>query len=498
MKKYADIHCHPTLFPFSRKRGGGNASESNIWYQNKTKISKRSTILPRFSQTDFTSLFKGKVKIVFAALYPIEQNWFLPSNSKKLISRLGQYVTHFSKHRISQIQSSHYNYFDELMYEYYFLLSQIKKEKEIKTNNGEKKKLRAVIPKTAEELKIFLKDENNLIIIPTIEGAASLIDGNYSDIDNFDINSLLADIKTVKKLEFTPFYITFAHHFYNGLCGHSKSLNANQKRQNFIFNIVNQDYKIDEGFNGKGLEAVKCLLSIEEYSNCGKRILIDAKHMSIKSRKTLYEIIEKHNKNHPEDIIPIIHSHTAYSGFPTMDSLEKVNKLAPKLYSDSYLFNPSSINITDEEVKIIFESQGLIGITLEEKIISGRGIIENSKKYLYDKENDLLRLFWAKQILRNIVSMVYSLINNSEIKDKERIWNIFAIGSDFDGFIDPVDAFITSEEFPELEKSLIKALKNRKDLKKISFGMNAEQIVEKIMYKNAYNFLLKNLNKESV
>jgi len=82
MNKYSDIHCHPTLFPFSRKRGGGNVIESNLWYQDKTKIKRRNTILPRFSQTDFTSLYKGNVKIAFVALYPIEQNWFVQSNSK--------------------------------------------------------------------------------------------------------------------------------------------------------------------------------------------------------------------------------------------------------------------------------------------------------------------------------------------------------------------------------------------------------------------------------
>lgn len=410
---------------------------------------------------------------------------------------MGQYITHFSTRRISQIQSLNYNYFDELLYEYYFLLSQIQKEKEIKLENGEKKKIRAVIPKTVDELDFFLKDENNLIIIPTIEGASSLIDGNSYDIDNFDIDSILENVRTLKNLDFTPFFITLSHHFYNGFCGHAKSLNSNLKKHNIVYRLINQKHRIDEGFNEKGIELVKCLLSIDEYSDCGKRILIDAKHLSIESRKTLYKIIKNHNKNNPNDIIPIIHSHTGYSGISSLDTLYKLNNLVKNLYYESYFFNPMSINITDEEIKIVFKSHGLIGLSLEEKIISGRGIIENSKKYLYNEDNEVLKLFWAKQILRNIVGMAYSLITDSEIKDKENIWNIFAIGSDFDGFIDPVDGFVTSEEFPKLEKFLIRALKSRNDFKKINFGISAEQIIEKIMYRNTYNFLLENLNKQT-
>jgi len=376
-------------------------------------------------------------------------------------------------------------------------LSQIQKEKEIKLENGEKKKIRAVIPKTVDELDFFLKDENNLIIIPTIEGASSLIDGNSYDIDNFDIDSILENVRTLKNLDFTPFFITLSHHFYNGFCGHAKSLNSNLKKHNIVYRLINQKHRIDEGFNEKGIELVKCLLSIDEYSDCGKRILIDAKHLSIESRKTLYKIIKNHNKNNPNDIIPIIHSHTGYSGISSLDTLYKLNNLVKNLYYESYFFNPMSINITDEEIKIVFKSHGLIGLSLEEKIISGRGIIENSKKYLYNEDNEVLKLFWAKQILRNIVGMAYSLITDSEIKDKENIWNIFAIGSDFDGFIDPVDGFVTSEEFPKLEKFLIRALKSRNDFKKINFGISAEQIIEKIMYRNTYNFLLENLNKQT-
>ena len=34
------------------------------------------------------------------------------------------------------------------------------------------------------------------------------------------------NIKTIKQWEHPPFFITFAHHFWNQLCGHSTTLSA--------------------------------------------------------------------------------------------------------------------------------------------------------------------------------------------------------------------------------------------------------------------------------
>jgi len=490
MKKFADIHCHPTLFPYSRKRGGGNALESSIWFQDKTKIKNRNTTLPRFSQTDLVSLLKGNVKLVFASLSPIEQNWFSNSNSRKNITQIGQIVTHFSKRRINQIQNNRYNYFDELLYEYYFLLKQIRNKREI-FKNGQIKNVQAIIPKNIDEFEKYMNDDDAIIIIPTIEGMHSLISGNNIDLEDISSKEIIESIKTLKQLIFPPLFITFAHHFYNGLSGHEKSLNPQNRLQTFLFKLVDQTYKINEDINEVGKDAVLNLLSIQKYKNCGRRILIDAKHMSITSRRTFYKIITEHNKNNPDDIIPIIHSHTAYSGFDSMETLEQISDLDQQFYNDSYLFNPSTINLADEEVRIIFESGGLIGISLEEKLISGKITLNQAKKKYDKKPTDKMRLYWAKQILRNILGMVNAVIEQEDVENKEKIWDIFAIGSDFDGFIDPVDAFVTSEEFPSLEHFLTLALEKHRNFERINFGFTAEEIIKKIMFQNAFDFIKK-------
>lgn len=490
MKKFADIHCHPTLFPYSRKRGGGNLIETSIWFQDKTKIKNRNTSLPRFSQTDLTSLSKGNVKLVFAALYPIEQNWFSNSSIRKTIGQLAQIVTHFSQRRISQIQSNKYNYLDELLYEYYFLLKQIRIKKDI-FKDEQLKTVQAIIPKNIEEFEKYINDDDSIIIIPTIEGMHSLINGNNIDLEDISSKEIIESIKMIKNLIFPPLFITFAHHFYNGLSGHTKSLNPQNKLQSFMFKLVDQTYKINEDINEVGKDAILNLLSIGKFKDCGRRILIDAKHMSIPSRRTFYKIITDHNTNNPDDIIPIIHSHTAYSGFDSLETLEQIFDLDQQFYNDSYLFNPSTINLADEEVRIVFESGGLIGISLEEKLISGKITLDQAKKKFDKNATDEMRLYWAKQILRNILGMINAVIEQEDIKNKEKIWDIFAIGSDFDGFIDPVDAFVTSEEFSSLEHFLYLALEKHRNFERINFGLTAEEIIKKIMFQNAIDFIKK-------
>jgi hypothetical protein len=494
MSKYADIHCHPTLFPFSRKRGGGNELQTDIWQQEKPSSSQRISQIPRYSQCDLTSLAKGKVKLIFAALYPIEQNWFDTHRNKKITIRLGQIITHFSQHRIKQIMSCKYNYFDELLYEYYFLLKQIKESRAVEIGN-KVEIFNAEIPTDTRSLKKIINKKNTIAIIPVIEGMGALINGNNAKLENITKKEIIESIQTIKKLDHPPFYVTFAHHFYNGLCGHSRSFYSQKKIHNIFIKLIDQNEHINEDFNDIGIEALKCLLSIDDYKDCGPRILVDAKHMSPKSRTTFYKIILEHNKKNPFDKIPIIHSHTAYSGFESLDTLSQMYKLDKEFYQNSYLFNPSTINLADDEVRIIHKTNGLIGIALEEKLISGKLTTDQAKKKFSEAITDEARFFWAKQIMRNILGMVNAVVENSDTINKYKVWDLFAIGSDFDGFIDPVDAFVTAEEFPQLEYFLIEVLKKHRNFDRISFGYTVEQIVEKIMFKNAYNFLLKHFPK---
>lgn len=84
-----------------------------------------------------------------------------------------------------------------------------------------------------------------------------------------------------------------------------------------------------------------------------------------------------------------------------------------------------------------------------------------------------------------------------EVLDKERLfaWDCMVIGSDFDGIIDPLNAFWTSEELPFLADFLERHAYNyMKDagFKLAANNIKADEIIERIMTLNGNNFLKTN------
>jgi microsomal dipeptidase-like Zn-dependent dipeptidase len=100
-----------------------------------------------------------------------------------------------------------------------------------------------------------------------------------------------------------------------------------------------------------------------------------------------------------------------------------------------------------------------------------------------------------KIILANIFSAV-------KAHGKKEVWNHIAIGSDFDGMIVPFETYANSAQLDDLAQDLYQFLSKpapifdlftEEELKKLMFGLTAEQIVKKIMSENAIAFTLRNL-----
>jgi len=82
-------------------------------------------------------------------------------------------------------------------------------------------------------------------------------------------------------------------------------------------------------------------------------------------------------------------------------------------------------------------------------------------------------------------------------------WDVFCIGSDFDGMITPVDSYQTVGDYPELANDLIAFLNDPspifdlfsvEEITGLMFDYTAEEIVNKIMSENVINFLMNNLD----
>lgn len=498
MNKFADLHIHSTLKPFSYFSANQNDPKGSLWFQDVPKKRERDDDIVRYTQADFTTLAQSGVKIIFIALYPMEQGWVNSFKTGIVVDALVHLYTQFPFKRINQIQEESYNYFHELQKEYSFLKREIVSPRLININ-GQQKEFHAKLPKSKQEFDQFINEENTLIIIPTIEGANSLIRGNGKNMADFDLNQTLRNIEIVKEWATPPFFITLAHHFFNGVCGHVKSIYPKGKIQEFAQKILlRQAEGIDSGITKKGLEVIKSLLEIEDYKNKNKRILIDTKHMNAYSRKQFYQIVLQHNDKNPEDQIPLIASHSAYSGIKTFAELQSQDALDNKYFdqSDDY-FNQAKINLCDEDIKLINFTNGIIGINIDERILSNKKVIDFANNQFNYKNTNELKSFWAEQIVRNITAMALVVLTDKHAKNKQEVWNLFAIGSDFDGFINPVDAYITTNDYHELEKFLISCFNENIVFKNYNFGLTAEQVTRKIMFENANNFLLKHYFKKS-
>jgi len=286
---------------------------------------------------------------------------------------------------------------------------------------------------------------------------------------------LEANIDALKHWDHCPLFITFNHHFWNQLSGHSMTI------PHGFFNMTksirkNQLLGMNRGFTELGKKVVKKLLDNTD----SKRILIDTKHMSIDSRVWYYTYLgymtkedyydyfkEEFRDEVINDSIPIISSHSAVNSDNTMKESRKGNdgntyksyKFADKKYKRSGKYNDWDMNLSDEEIRIIYKSNGLIGINFDQRVSGG-------KKGGKNKINRII----------NNISHIADVAKDADCPDP---WSCITIGTDFDGSINPINDFRTAEDFANLEKAL---KENFKD----------DDVVDRIMYRNAMKFLEEN------
>jgi microsomal dipeptidase-like Zn-dependent dipeptidase len=170
-------------------------------------------------------------------------------------------------------------------------------------------------------------------------------------------------------------------------------------------------------------------------------------------------------------------------------------------------FYPWGINFCDEEIKHIYASDGIIGLNLDRRILGFTmpNYDWRYKKYLrrkfkntYDAEALKTRqglsitfeeYYLSEPLLRNI----FHVIETCGVEDSTA-WNHIAIGSDYDGFIQPIKLSPTAESIPVFHKKMIAFLEifveihNKKDL---LYGLSPKQAMEKFFYLNGKNFIFK-------
>lgn len=473
---YVDLHCHPSLKPFGKSfnyqppgiQGKRRSSKRSLWYFDPPsvldKLLNYATGLTKFSQSNFTSLARGGVGIVCVSLYPLEK-WFVRNKMKNelILDLASNFALGIGDKRIDYIQGIQ-DYFKDLeeQYDFYRQLD----GKIVRLPEG---KYRYKLVQNYQEIAAIQESEKDnkgvrtICVVVSIEGLHVLNTGLRKPHDESEV---LANLEKIRNWQYRPFFVTYAHHFWNHLCGHAESLTG------IILKYADQTEGMDQGFTPLGRKVLKRLLDNSD----GKRILVDIKHMSPQSRLEYYELLDSGLPEYQD--LPIIISHGACNGLSShqqqhIEFMETGSRL-----------NPVSINFYDDEIIRLANSGGIIGLQLDERRIAHPDTLKATKKSL--KRSKIMH--YRSELLWNQIEHIATVLDAQGIF----AWDCMGIGSDFDGIIDSLNGFWTATELPFLADFLERHAYNYMQESKLTLPENkikADEIVARIMGGNAQAFL---------
>ena len=474
LHSYVDLHCHPSLKPygksFDKERGKNSAKRkdgNSIWHYDSPNFFEKAIQLLcgvcKFTQADCSTLANGNVRVVCASLYPIERGFFKNDLGTGVVSDLAaSFATSVGDKRVDYVQRVN-DYFEDLVREYFFY-----RDGENEVVGTESGKFKYVIAKDYTTIEEHLgSSDKTIIIVLSIEGLHVL----HSDYDNPTEAQALANLRAIKQWDHVPFFVTVAHHFNNHLCGHAKSL------FDIIGKQTNQQLNMNEPFFEFGKKIVRELLDEKN----GKRILVDIKHMSARARKEYISMVMDQGGEFYGQNIPIIISHGAANGLRSMT--ERVIDIK----ETGSTFMDADINFYDDEIVAVAKSGGIMGLQLDERRIADKEAIKRLKNSM-----------WITKIRHYRSTLLWNQIQHvAELLDKKDLfaWDCLAIGSDFDGMIDPLNGYLTHETMVHLEEYLerhaFNYMQGRGKLLRPFNHIPADEIVQRVFHSNAMAFMRK-------
>lgn len=537
---FSDLHCHPTLYAFNRMRSSPELERDRAvfhpWQECASDVKKMESASRGtwYSQANFPKLIEGKVKLAFASFTPIEKGFFIGSGYgderkfsrevlrwlrgevalmasfrllkgdvdgaarevlgilrnrgplRKLVQRI---VMAYPMKRVQFLASDAYDYWEELLLEYDFLKLGDRQRRQVEIETGEGKKSvqgSYRIVKDSQDLEESFATDDEVALVLTIEGGHVFSVGPKLEILSLEV--MKERIKRLKEWEHPVLFLTLAHHFENGLCGHAHSL------IDMADWIMDQEQALNEGLDKeRGRAVIRELLDLDEENKDrgGKRILIDTRHMSAQSRKEYYEEIikpynqwwEKQSKayqaRYPK--LPVVMSHCGYTGVATLDELIRdASREGDNWRKGSwYSWN---INLCDEDIRITVESEGLIGLCMDRRILG----MASGEKVAPEVASQVL--------IEQIFAIADAVMVDDRLSEAEkaRVWDCICLGTDYDGVIQPLEAYPTALDLPQFGKDLRRALKEREHTRQIG-AIGVEVILEKIAWRNAYEFAMRHL-----
>ncbi|MBD0349941.1 MAG: hypothetical protein ICV65_02175 [Flavisolibacter sp.] len=355
---FFDLHVHPSL--------KGGISRDTVQYNAWEEIGLfqvSSVILKKFlqilnSQSTLTQL-KSSGTVAVATLTAIERAF--AKNFIIYFILADPLVSPLSRRKLKRLrrdQSTYYNFF----------LSDLQQIEDAKGKNGGYNLVK----------KYTDIQHGQLNILFSIEGVHSLQAVLDETSDAAKAISIISNFNNLKdNTNYRFLFLTLAHLTRQPAC--VQCLGVRMKKLLDLFPEI--DFLPDPekiGFQPLGKE----IITIAYDSQKSPAILIDIKHMSLVTRLQFNELRIQNNWTH----IPIIASHMGVTGLSYKNL--RIKDIIPgrdekecdeifwycKNGFEGTKFNPWTICLYDEEIIIILESKGLIGISLDQRMI-GEGEI---------------------------------------------------------------------------------------------------------------------------
>lgn len=310
-------------------------------------------------------------------------------------------------------------------------------------------------------------------------------------------------------------------------------------------------FPLRSGLSANGKRLVKAFSELELKDKNGKLkkapVLIDIKHLSLSSRKDLYEFRRKEGIS-----LPMVASHVGVTGYAeelwkssiyktkveevTTNSykIQMRKRISGVIKNKPHYFNPWSINLMNEDIKEILESNGLIGISLDVRILGFPQLLgpkkKGDKEYISKQDFEVLfpdikavkdsHLAEVKaeeddedqypnkaesQILcfaLNVIHVVnVAYMHSPKTKNP---WDHICVGSDYDGLIEPLQKCSSIADIDKLKDALLsddhglltaaeayyKQNGGQRKIKEELADKNfRKKVVDKIMFENGERFV---------
>lgn len=509
---FFDFHCHPGLKPqFSKPE-----TKPTAWDFIDAKLAIVKDVNLRInklfnevlnSQSNLTQLWDNDVKVIGLILHAPEQKIGQVLSEKKIVN----------KGKVNLIDKTQLAYIASGIHSFELINEELRWLKKGPSPRGKK-------------FKVLTHASDFDEAVTDTVFAAIIVEGLHCFFNN--PNSIDAKIEFTNNFnEFTNnntvVAINICHMQQNPFCNHAHGIQ--------FFN-PSYFYPTRKGITPWGREVIQLMIN--------KKILVDIKHMSLKTRWELYTWF-KDPVDDTKFIQPIICTHAGVTGLsiahrakfllnqPSDKGLVyQVSYLKPKSKHDTETYyNCSSINLYDEDIANIFLSGGIIGLSFDQRILgfADENVLLNvtvphDVEYISQMEADFFlgpnptalpawledSEVWASEdfenldpslyiemhrrfFINNIVHILW-VANNHPLIDIKKAAKQICTGTDFDGLINAIDCCKDADGLQQLKEDIRDGL-SMLLIKEGITAINIDVFLDDIFYNNGKNFVLTRIKK---